>query len=144
MRWTWYRPAIKELFKTLYSANQCRAVVEWPGLFGRPGANLTLSCSTGKVRVCFVVFDGLDASLDAHLSQHALPMEEGCNPRITEQGFPLAALVVRIKDEASLIVVFKENHSQRWRTIWVDGGNGHGVWVIRLVSFGQLEPIREE
>jgi len=55
----------------------------------------------------------------------------------------LAAFQVGIEDEALLVGPLQQHHAQRRMPLGIDGGQGHGVGIVRLLLFGFGHPFVE-
>src|SRR5215208_79307 len=88
-------------------------------LLRRPGTELAAARAAGEVGVRLGVAHLLDASFHAHLQLQRLPVEAHRRPRVRQQLPALAALVVRVEDEALLIGALEQQHADRRLAIGV-------------------------
>jgi hypothetical protein len=70
-------------------------------------------------------------------------VEEQCGLRVLGEVPALAALEIRIEDEAALVEALEQHHARRRPARCVGRREGHGVGVIGLARLGLLQPRGE-
>ena len=56
----------------------------------------------------------------------------------------LGALVIRVEDEPVLVEILQQHHADIGQAVRVDGGERHGVRIVRLALLGLEKPGSEE
>jgi len=94
---------------------------------GRPGSNTTTSRARFEIsfRLAFRQFSNLAGN--ANLTFEIRPVENQGSLWILSQFLPFTAVVIRKKNEPSLVDAFKENNSGGWPAIFVSGRERHRV-----------------
>ncbi len=119
---------------------QRKAPFERARLLRSPGAD----AATERARIVILVRLGIGNHLDfppqADLSAQRFPVKtHGCL-FLAENFLSLPALEIRVEDKASGIEALEKHHTHIRQTIFVHGGQGNRVGIVRLRGFGILQP----
>src|ERR1700733_14624239 len=109
------------------------------------GERAELAAPRPAVRVGerFLTRGALDRALDSYLAPERLPVEEERGAGVGGQLPALAALVVRVEDEAGGVGVLEEHHPDRWRAVGRCGGERHRLGLRDAYLRRLLEPALE-
>src|SRR5262249_28923004 len=84
-------------------------------------AELAWPRAGGKIGVRFVRRDPCHAALDPHLALHLRPPEADRRIGVGGQFGALAALVIRVEDEAAVVVTLEQQHTHARLSVCVNG-----------------------
>ena len=98
----------------------------------------------GEIGVGLVVADGLHGAADPHLPAQRLPVEAHRGLPGGEDLPALAALEIRVEDEALRVEALEQHHAHVGQAIRIDGRQRDAVRVVRLGEGGFLQPGAEK
>ena len=109
-------------------------------LNGRPGANLTESLTGSEIRIGLFICNFRHSAFDSYLNLQRRPMKTERSLGVREEMPALAALIVGVENESTLIERLEQNNSDRWLAPVFDRGEGHRVGIrddLSIELFGQ-------
>ena len=111
-------------------------------MVGRPRAQLAAARARGEVGIGLRVVDDFDLALDPHLhaQHHARPVEQQRGVRIGLQLAALAAVEVRVEDEAARVVRLQQHGARGGAALRIGGRDDHGGGV----GFARRRGLREQ